>query len=271
MQPIKDFQEQAWDYYARHGRNNLLWRQPESDGSYDPYKIMVSEVMLQQTQVSRVTIKYREFLKVFPTIADLSRATFADVLKVWSGLGYNRRAKFLLEAAKIVTERYGGHLPKTKEELVQLPGIGPNTAAAILVYAYNQPHAFIETNIRSVFIHHFFNDADQVSDKQLLPIVERAIDTENPREWYWALMDYGTYLKAVTANPSRRSRHYTKQSKFEGSNRQLRARVLKLLLSGGMTYSEIATQTNDDRTESILVVLAREGLITHKNKHYYLA
>lgn len=271
MQAIKDFQEEVWDYYAKHGRNDLLWRQSDPDGSYDPYKIMVSEVMLQQTQVRRVTAKYREFLEIFPTIADLSQATFADVLKVWSGLGYNRRAKFLLEAAKDVKKNYDGHLPQNKEELVQLPGIGPNTAAAILVYAYNQPHTFIETNIRSVFIHHFFSDADQVSDNELLPIVEQAVDTENPRKWYWALMDYGTYLKTVISNPSRRSRHYTRQSKFEGSIRQLRARILKLLLSGGMTYSEIAIQTNDDRTESILVALAKEGLITHKNKHYYLA
>lgn len=271
MQTIKDFQEQVWDYYAKNGRNDLPWRQPEPDGSYNAYKIMVSEVMLQQTQVSRVFAKYQEFLMTFPDIEKLAAANFSDVLAVWNGLGYNRRAKFLLEVAKIATEHYGGRLPQTKEELVELPGIGPNTAAAILVYAHNQSQTFIETNIRSVFIHHFFNDADQVSDKELLPLIQQAVDTENSREWYWALMDYGTYLKTVTSNPSLRSRHYTKQSKFEGSNRQLRARILKLLLSDSMTYSEIASQTNDDRTESVLETLTKEGLISHKNKHYYLA
>lgn len=270
MQTVKDFQEQVWDYYAHHGRNDLPWRQPEPDGSFDPYKIMVSEIMLQQTQVSRVVTKYQEYLAAFPDISTLAAASFGDVLKVWSGLGYNRRAKFLLEAAKDVNERNSGRMPDTVDELVALPGIGPNTAAAILVYAFNQPQVFIETNIRSVFIHHFFAHKDAVSDKELLPYIEQALDRETPREWYWALMDYGSYLKSITPNPSRRSKHHVTQSAFEGSARQLRAKLLRSLLIGAKSHQQIVLEMNDDRIGAVLMALEKEGLIEVKNKHYYL-
>ena len=270
MQAINDFKEIVWDYYATHGRNDLPWRQPEPNGIFDPYKIMVSEIMLQQTQVSRVIEKYQTFLQAFPDIWHLSEANFADVLKVWNGLGYNRRANFLLQAAKNVIKQYDGTLPESHHELVALPGIGPNTAAAILVYAHNQPHVFIETNIRSIYIYHFFPDEEVVHDRQLFDIVAQTLDKEHPREWYWALMDYGTHLKSRMPNPGRRSRHYKRQSKFEGSTRQLRAQILRLLLDTSMTASEITVKTKDDRTVSVMKALSKEGLIRQKNKHYYL-
>lgn len=271
MQPIREFQEQLWDYYAKHGRNDLPWRQPETNGVFDPYKIMISEIMLQQTQVGRVIPKYHEFIKVFPSVQALAEASFADVLQLWSGLGYNRRAKFLLQAARKIQQEYDGRFPVAIDQLVALPGIGYNTAAAILVYSFNQLHVFIETNIRTVFLYHFYADRENVSDKEILPLIEKTIDRQSPRMWYWALMDYGTQLKRTTVNPSRRSKHHTKQSPFEGSRRQLRAKVLRGLLIQAQSSSALLTQLNDNRLPSVLEELQKEGLIVDKNKRYRLA
>lgn len=268
MQPIEVFQEEVWDFYAKHGRSDLPWRQPEPSGKFNPYKIMVSEIMLQQTQVKRVIPKYEAFLSVFPTVAALAETTFPRVLEQWNGLGYNRRAKFLLEAARIINT---SQTPQTPEAFAQLPGIGPNTAAAICVYSYNQPYIFIETNIRSVFIHHFFEDREDVADKEILPLVESTLDKETPRAWYWALMDYGSHLKNTIVNPSRRSKHHTMQSRFEGSRRQLRAQVLRSLLRQSASYSKLQAEFNDDRLRSVLDELNKENLIIDKNRRYRLA
>lgn len=199
-QRIADFQQVVWDYYATHGRHDLVWRIPHEHG-FDPYAIMVSEIMLQQTQVVRVVPKYQAFMAQFPTIQALADAPLADVLAAWSGLGYNRRAKFLWQAAKAVVEHYGGVMPRTVTELTTLPGVGKNTAGAIAAYAYNSDAVFIETNIRTVFIHHFFADDSAVRDASLEPFICQTVRAaretvgRSPREWYWALMDYGTYLK----------------------------------------------------------------------------
>lgn len=264
------FKETVWDYYSRNGRNDLPWRQPEADGTFDPYKIMVSEIMLQQTQVSRVIEKYQEFLKVFPDVATLAGASFADVLKVWSGLGYNRRAKFLLMSAQKVIADYNGIFPRDAKTLVTLPGIGSNTASAICVYSFNEPHAFIETNIRSVYIYHFFEGQEAVHDKELLEVVTKTADKEHPREWYWALMDYGSYLKKTIGNHARSSKHYVKQSKFEGSRRQLRARVLKALLDTHLTKEELMKNTDDNRLTGVLEDLQKEALVIYDNGYYRL-
>lgn len=161
---ITALQETVWKYYHQHGRHDLPWRLPEPDGSFDPYKILVSEIMLQQTQVPRVLPKFTEFLTKFPTGQELAEASLGEVLAAWSGLGYNRRAKFLWQAAQKVVRDFGGELPHTFEALESLPGIGKNTAGAVAAYAYNQPAIFLETNIRTIFIHHFFRDADLVPD-----------------------------------------------------------------------------------------------------------
>lgn len=221
------FKNTIWDYYKKNGRHDLPWRKTK-----DPYKILVSEVMLQQTQVSRVIEKYKSFLKKFPTVEILAKSPLKDVLLEWQGLGYNRRAKYLkLCAEKIFTE-YSGKFPKNLKELVALPGIGSATAGDILAFAYNIPVPVIETNIRSVFIHFFHaSSADSVSDKDLLPLIEQTLDMKNPREWYWALFDYGAHLKQ-TRNPNTRSKHYVKQSPFKGSNREKRSQILKLILTG---------------------------------------
>jgi A/G-specific adenine glycosylase len=204
----------------------MPWR-----STVDPYKIFVSEIMLQQTQVVRVIPKYEAFVLKFPSFKSLANARTGKVLELWSGLGYNRRALNLQRAAKIVTRNWKGVLPPDIEELDRLPGVGPATAAALYVYAFNRPAAYVETNIRTVFLHFFFNNKKKISDKAILGIVMKTVDHTEPREWYYALMDYGAKLKSEIGNQNRRSKHYVAQSKFKGSNREVRGAILKIITS----------------------------------------
>jgi A/G-specific adenine glycosylase len=261
---ISQFQEVVWNYYNATGRR-LPWREDVT-----PYKILVSELMLQQTQVGRVIAKFEAFMQAFPTLESLAAAPLSSVLAVWSGLGYNRRAKFLHQAAQIIVTRHHLEIPRTLSELTALPGIGKNTAGAILAYAYNQPVIFIETNIRSVYFYHFFNDSDVVDDKQLTELVAQTLDREHPRQWYWALMDYGTYIKQTVGNNIRQSRHYTKQSAFVGSRRQVRGKVLRLLLAGPMSISGLTESINDTRLPEVLVALEQEGFISQVDQVFAL-
>lgn len=262
---IAAFNKKLWTYYEKHKRDGLPWRH-----TTDPYKIMVSEIMLQQTQVQRVIPKYQAFLKQFPTIKKLAHAGLRDVLAVWLGLGYNRRARFLHLAAKTVVVNNKGIMPNTQEELVSLPGIGINTAGAIMVYAHNAPVLFIETNVRSVFLHEFFPNADHVTDAELLPFIEKAINKENPREWYWALMDYGTYLKQQNPNLGRRSKHYSKQSTFKGSDRQLRGKILKIVLKAPVTMNKLVKEIEEpiERLKNITSRMVAEGLIRKNGRTF---
>jgi len=229
---IKAFKTSIRAYYKRAGRHDLPWRNiaAAADGTRDPYRILVSEVMLQQTQVSRVLKKYDEFLKEFPTVNALAKAPVAKVLRVWQGLGYNRRALLLKRAAEAVVRDFQGTFPRTAAELESLPGIGQSTRGALMAFAFSAPTAFIETNIRAVFLHFFFKGKKRVHDRDILPLIERTLDRVNPREWYYALMDYGVYLKLSLPNPSRRSAHHVRQSPFEGSNRQVRAEIVRFML-----------------------------------------
>jgi len=255
-----EFPAVVWRYYEQSGRS-LPWRQAEADGTFDAYKILVSEIMLQQTQVSRVIPKYEDFLRHYPTAKALRQAGLAEVLRLWSGLGYNRRAKYVYEAVQqLPTDK-----PWHYEGLVVCKGIGPNTAAAVCVYAYNQPLAFIETNIRTVFIHHFFADEDMVDDKALLPLVEKYMDPQNPREWYWALMDYGSYLKSAIGNKSRQSKQYVRQSPLEGSRRHVRGQVIRLLTKRSYSEADLRNLIIDDRLPEVLGMLTQEGLIRQQN------
>lgn len=262
-----DFIETVWGYYYEHGRHNLPWRLPESDGSFDPYKILVSELMLQQTQVSRVIPKYHAFLKAFPTAERLAGAQLAEVLRAWQGLGYNRRAKFLWQAAQAVVALPA--FPKTVPELVKLPGVGANTAGAIAAYAFNEPVVFVETNIRTVYIHHFTPDGEIVSDDFIRDLLHQTIDVEHSREWYWALMDYGAWLKSQVRNISQ-SKHYTKQSTFQGSKRQVRGAIIRLLSAKAMTKSQLEMAVNDPRFPVVIEELLQEGLIQCARGQYRL-
>jgi A/G-specific adenine glycosylase len=265
---IQQFQADVYDYYDQHGRHDLAWRLGEPDGSFDPYKILVSELMLQQTQVVRVTPKYAAFLKQFPTVAKLAAVPLGDVLRVWTGLGYNRRAKYLHLAAQHVMADNAGQFPRTQLELTKLPGVGMNTAGAIMAYAYNEPVVFIETNIRTVFIHHFFHDQTMITDDAIRVLVTDTLDQENPRLWYWALMDYGSHLKRTVGNLSTASTLYTKQSQFQGSRRQIRGQILRLLGNGPLTISQLIDHISDERLMSTLSELVAEGLV-HKQAESY--
>ncbi len=264
------FHQELRNYYKRFGRHDLPWRQPDRNGNFDPYKIMVSEIMLQQTQVNRVIPKYHSFLKQFPNVRLLAEAPLGDVLRLWQGLGYNRRAKFLWQAAQVIYKEYNGRVPVIEAELVKLPGIGKNTAGAILAYAFNQPAIFIETNIRTVYIHHFFADQQAISDKELTPIITQTIDSKEPRVFYWALMDYGSYLKQTQGNFTRLSKAYTKQSRFHGSMRQIRGKVIRLLSIHSQTYEELQYVIQDKRLAEVLGALESEGMIAKNGASYLL-
>lgn len=261
----KAFVKTVKTFYKKSGRHDLPWRQTE-----DPYKILVSEIMLQQTQVPRVIEKYNAFLKVFPTVQTLATASQIEVLQLWSGLGYNRRARFLHQCAKeIVTLK---KFPIDITELEKLPGVGHYTARAVATFAYNQRHVFIETNIRTVFVHHFFPKKEQVLDSAILKLVEKTLDTKHPRDWYAALMDYGTYLKAQGNTAHRNARVYTKQSAFIGSNRRVRGLIMKSLLVEPRTIDDLAVQTDCTQEElsRALESLIKDSFVLKKNKKYTL-
>jgi A/G-specific adenine glycosylase len=259
------FQKKVLDYYHQHGRD-LPWRH-----NLSPYSIVVSELMLQQTQVNRVIPKYHEFLQRFPDTRALAQASLGDVLRIWNGLGYNRRAKYLHQAAQQITQDFNGEWPQTSNELTRLSGIGSNTAGAIMAYTSNKPITFIETNIRTVFIHHFFTDNAAVSDKEILELVSKTLPKRNVREWYWALMDYGSYLKANSGARLHQSKAYTKQSAFHGSRRQIRGQIIRLLTRQQLALKELNKQITDDRLREVLKDLQKEGLIVLKANRYNLA
>lgn len=267
---ITDFRRIVWGYYNAYGRYKLPWRLPEDNGSFDAYKVLVSELMLQQTQVARVIPKYLAFIEKYPTVQTLAQAPLSGVLTIWSGLGYNRRAKFLRQAAQAIVRNFNGQIPMTTQELITLPGIGPNTAGAILAYAYNQPVVFIETNIRTVFFHHFFDDQTKIPDSALLPFLEQSLPQDAARRWYWALMDYGAYLKQTVGNLSRSSTRYAKQSVFAGSRRQIRGQILRLLTASPYTFLNLYEIIPDERLGDVLADLITEGFIEEKDSSYHL-
>ncbi len=218
------FQKIIYGYFKKNARN-FPWRR-----THDPYRILVSEMMLQQTQVSRVEPKYRKFISTFPDFSALARASLSRVLRLWQGLGYNRRALALKAIAKSVVRDYRGRLPDDLGKLMSLPGIGQATASAIMAFVFNKPFPFLETNIRTVYIHFFFKGRKNVSDSALLKRLTETLDVKNPRQWYYALMDYGAMLKATRGNLSRQSKGYHSQSPFIGSRRELRGQILRLSL-----------------------------------------
>lgn len=258
------FRTAVWAHYHKHGRHALPWRKTR-----DPYRILVSEVMLQQTQVDRVLPKYRSFIKKFPTFKALAEAPLQSVLAEWKGLGYNRRALGLKRAAEAVMKNHKGELPAVYRELVELPGIGPYTAHALRAFVWNEPDVFIETNIRTVYIHHFFPKSKNVPDAKLMPLIEKTLDKKNTREWYYALMDYGSHLKKTLGNISQRSGSYMKQSRFKGSRRELRAAVLHAVVhKKTLSRSRLARllDRKPNEIDETIEELMKEGFIVVKGK-----
>jgi len=263
---LQEFRKTVLSYWKKEGRHDLPWRKTK-----DPYRILVSEVMLQQTQVPRVVPKYSQFLKRFPKIKTLAKAPLSDVLKTWSGLGYNRRAKFLREAAKAIEKRHKGKFPTSYDALRDLPGIGDYTAKAVRVFAFNKPEVFIETNVRAAFLHHFFPRSKNVPDKKLIPLVQTALKVSppagGPREWYSALMDYGAHLKGKGVRAHRRSAHYTKQAKFKGSLREVRGAILRSLGFSATNWQSLEAELEFPRKRffTALESLHKDGLIEQKD------
>lgn len=258
----------VWRYHQTSGRHELPWRKTS-----DPYRILVSEIMLQQTQVERVIPFYKKFLQRFPTVQSLARAPLSSVLRQWQGLGYNRRAKHLKEAAREVVRRHGGEFPKSVPELEALPGIGPYTARAIAAFAYNQDGVFVETNIRTAVIHHFFTGKKKIKDKDIEKILEQATPKGRAREWYGALMDYGSFLKRSGLSLNSRSKHYVRQSTFKGSLREARGMILRALARGTVTLARLAQLLGPDRRTQFtaaLTALVSEGLIQKRGSRFRL-
>ncbi|OHA67256.1 MAG: hypothetical protein A3C82_00105 [Candidatus Wildermuthbacteria bacterium RIFCSPHIGHO2_02_FULL_47_12] len=304
---ILEFQKYILSWYKTH-RRNLPWR-----NTRDPYKILISEVMLQQTQVARVLPKYKEFLQKFPTLEKLAQASDKTLLKVWQGLGYWRRAKYLKETAHMLVKakamnlqtsprrpastvsakggvagrehrlaNFAGNLNSRSfkiplpSDLEILPGIGPYTARALACFAFGSTEAFLDTNIRRVYLHFFFPKRKDVPDTKIFPIAQKAVWNKNAKEWHYALFDYGaTVLKDKKIN--KRSRHYAKQSKFEGSFRSFRTKVMRFLLD---QQDQIATKSRIKRllkeaqspytSEKILAALEKDGLIKKRKGLYSL-
>jgi A/G-specific adenine glycosylase len=265
---VRAFQNLIYAYFFEHGRK-LPWRE-----THDPYHILVSEIMLQQTQVERVLEKYDAFIRAFPDFHALAQASLQEILEVWQGLGYNRRAIALKRTAEIVVASHNSTLPSQPDTLRRLPGIGNYTASAIATFAFEQPTIFIETNIRTVFIHFFFHHQSEIRDGEILPLIEQTLDTTRPRTWYAALMDYGVMLKQQHLNPGRKSAHYYKQTPFKGSNRELRGRVLRALThETSLAKREFMhmLKIEPERLESALIQLQEEGFIKKSGDKYKIA
>ena len=259
---ITDFRQDVMEFYETKGRHDMEWRH-----TTDPYHIVVSEIMLQQTQVPRVARIYPAFIRKFPDFPSLAAAPQTELLAAWQGMGYNRRALSLRKPAETVIRHHGGILPENPDLLKTLPGLGPATASSIAAFAFNLPVVFIETNVRRVFIHSFFPDNAVVDDRDLYPLVEACLLPDNSREWYWALMDLGTALKTAIPNPNRRSRQYVRQSSFAGSDRQIRGALLKQLLVLGKADTRTLADligTDETRITEILQDMTNEGFFVRE-------
>lgn len=261
------FRALVWKHYRLHGRHTLPWRKTR-----DPYAILVSEMMLQQTRVERVIPYFEEWMRTFPSVHAAARAPLSKILRTWQGLGYNRRAKMLHETAKAIVKKHGGVFPKSSEALEALPGVGPYTAGAVAAFAYNEDVGFVETNIRTAVLHHFFPPNSKntttygsISDTEILSVVERALPKGRAREWYAALMDYGAHLKKTGVRLNARAKGYVKQKKFAGSGREARGAILKALARGSKPAPFLLDLLGPSRRSQMkrqLGALTKEGLIT---------
>ncbi len=255
---MEEFRRRVFEFYEEHGRD-LPWRD-----THEPYKILVSEVMLQQTQVSRVVPKYEEWIERWPTNQALAETALDDIMPVWQGLGYNNRAKRLRNAAAQVEAEHEGDYPRDIERLQELPGVGPYTASALLIFAFNEDVAAVDTNIRRVLIHEFDLDEDVGMDT-LYSIAHRLVPTGRSREWHNALMDYGA-LEATSAETGVASRG--SQSPFEGSTRYYRGKVVRRVTEEGPVDVD-ALDIED--TEEVLESLQEDGLIVVEDGRVSLA
>jgi A/G-specific adenine glycosylase len=263
---IRAFRRGIYQWYGKHKRY-FPWRE-----THNPYRILLSEIMLQQTQAGPRTVqKYELFVSTYPQIEDLAQAKLSDVLALWQGLGYNRRARALRDAARMITEQYHGRVPRTVEMLTKLPGVGAYTASAVAAFAYNEPAILIETNIRTVFLHTFFaRTRRSVDDRELVPFIAQTLDRDNPRVWYSALMDYGAHLKRLHPDINKKSRHYVRQSAFKGSDREIRGAIVRTLAKGTSSTRELSEKTAFayPRVKLQLKRLCAEGMVAQRGRRF---
>lgn len=256
---IHDFQSLIFSWWEKN-RRDLPWRKTR-----DPYRILVSEVMLQQTQVLRVLPKYAEFIKAFPTVDDLANASTAKILKVWKGMGYNRRAVYLKRTAEAVVADYQGKFPDSELLLTKLPGVGTYTARAIMVFAFGKNVAMVDTNIRQIFTHFFFNGLPQ-KEKLIQELADKLVPVGKSWAWHQALMDYG----AIALPRNRPEQRRGTPVPFRESNRFYRGRIIdvlrKLPISENKLLSDLVKQygkTRDDY-KKIIAGLIKDGLVTRR-------
>lgn len=262
---IIQFQKLVVDFHRKNGRS-FPWRQTR-----DPYAILVSEVMLQQTQAERVVLFFNKWMKEFPTVKTLAKAPLKKVLQAWQGLGYNRRALHLKQAAQILVGKYGGEIPRSIEKIDKLPGIGPYTAGAIAAFAFDIASPFIETNIRTVYLHFFFKGKTQVEDQEIYSLVAQTLPEGKIGEWYQALMDYGAMLKKTLGNPNTRSAGYAKQSSFRGSRRELRGAIIRhALQESKVTLSDFQELKSGFAIAEIFYELVSEGFLKKEGRTFLL-
>lgn len=264
----KQFRHTVWNHYETHGRHGLPWRTTDN-----PYRILVSEVMLQQTQVERVIPYYRAWLKRFPSARSLATAPLSDVLTLWQGLGYNRRAKALWETARVIQRERGGRFPISEQELERLPGVGPYTASAMCAFAYNHDVILVETNIRTAVVHHYFKGEEVVDDASIKRVLEKVLPKGESRAWYYALMDYGSHLKRRGIRLNARTKGYVKQARFSGSNREARGAILRALSQGPLSVARLTLVCGELRKQQVAVQIAQlhtDGLIEKVGRRYQL-
>ncbi len=259
---LQGFQKKILAFYQQHKRD-LPWRK-----TTDPYPILVSEFMLQQTQVSRVIEYYTRWIDNWPTVQSLANSAYKNVLTAWMGLGYNRRAMYLHKTAQIIVHEFDGDVLKAVKQFDKLPGIGPYTSKAVQIFSANADIATVDTNIRRIFIKEF-QLPESISDKALFKIAEKCLPKERSRDWHNALMDYGAlYLtsKKTGIKPK------TQQSRFQGSDRQIRGQILRLLLKETQSLYQIQDQLDVDinRLSIILEKMKKEKTIDKKNDSYLL-
>lgn len=284
------FVEMIYDYRKKYGRL-FPWQETRN-----PYKVLLSEVMLQQTQTERVLPKYTLFLSKWPTLHDFAQATPAEVLPEWKGLGYNRRCINLLKAMKLCDNERG--IQNDQAFLLSLPSVGKSTAAAVQSFAYGEKSIYLETNIRRVLIEFFYPmqvqtgitdehtqlkgsvqsfTVPEVHDKELTELLQKLlVFVPDSKQWYYALMDVGAQMKKEVPNANKRSKHYHTQSKFEGSERQLRGQILQCLidktqLSTDAFFPLLPPQWTKRQVEKALETLHKDALVTfNKEKQHIL-
>jgi len=269
---MDEFQRFIFSWWKTN-RRDLPWRRTN-----DPYKILVSEVMLQQTQVLRVLPKYREFIERYPTVYDLAKASPGDVLRIWKGMGYNRRALYLYKTAQEVVRIYHGIFPKDEESLTKLPGLGIYTARAIMVSAYRQNVAMVDTNIRQIITHFFFRDKPQ-KPAVIQAAADQLVPVGKSWEWHQALMDFGSSKLKKIHPPMRRIGRTAEKKKsipFKESNRFYRGRIIDILRQDKIGEDQLITNLIKKYgkprqfLQSIIGSLIKDGLVVKKGKSLYL-